>query len=228
MNLVFSGDKHIGLTADGESRLDEQRDILAACEAESAVDVYVDLGDLFHRTDPSPELIALAISHARSIKAAQSYWLVGNHDRPTRGDHHALMPLSAAGFEVVAEPMIATLEGGLRLLMLPFVWEWTARQRGHESAQAWLDAVAAEAIKDGSELLVAGHLEVDGSEHSSERDIGLRVPTCLLHSKRVKHIWLGHVHKHQKVGKNVTIVGSAVHADFGEINDPKGIMRVDL
>ena len=189
------------------------------------------MGDLFERPNPTPLLIAESIRHFNEVdkQIARSFWLVGNHDRPSRGEHHALLPLVEVGAKVVAEPDTWELDDGVVILTLPYVTDWMARQRGFESAQVWLDEYAkdtVEGLEDGERLYVVGHLDVYGSEHSDERDIGLHVPTALLES--AEHIWLGHVHKHQSVGGNVTIVGSAIVANFGEADEVKGIVEVEL
>lgn len=228
MKLLISGDKHLGITTEGEDRLTEQRRICTFCADRSEVDGYIDLGDLFHSSGPSPRVVAEALWYVSAVKAGASFFLVGNHDRPSRGEHHALLPLEASGWEleVVPEPMSREMEAGV-FVFLPFVTDWMARQRDHDSAQAWLDSFAGEVVGSAERpIYVFGHVDVDGSEHADERDIGLRVPTVLL--EEAAHIWLGHVHKPQTVGENVTIVGSAIVADFGEAEERKGIVEVTL
>lgn len=230
------GDLHLGLTTEGEGREDEHRRILDFIETRcSGMDFVVNLGDLYDRPNPSPWVIAESLRHAsvlgRQTRAGQTMWLVGNHDRPSRGWRHALEPLAASGsrrLRVVSKPSVVPV-GGVDFVLVPYVTDWMSRQESYGSAQEWLDDFAGSSLRDcGRDMYVFGHVDVDGSEASDERDIGLRVPRILLDDDRVKHVFLGHVHKHQTVGEMVTIVGSSIAANFGEAGERKFCVEVEI
>lgn len=245
MRVLVTGDKHLGLVSDGESRLPEQRRVLARCVEllrETVADVYVDLGDLFHSPRPGPDAYAVAFEHLRALSAwsteaegRAAFLLAGNHDKPTRGEVNALTPL--AGFprlpRVIPEPTVVPWDSRVTLLFLPYVTEWEARREGWDSAQAWLEEVTGDALRQRGKppLLVFAHLEVPGATaHAwdvTQRDVGLRVPESLLTDPVVLRVLSGHVHRHQ-VLERVTVVGSAVCVDFGEAADPKGAVLVEV
>lgn len=242
MKILVTGDKHLGLVSDGMPRLEEQERIIGAClkilHAEQP-DIYVDLGDLFDSPRPGPAATALAVRYATliaewNVAGRAAYFLVGNHDKPTRGPVHALAPLAELHAKdpryprIVAEPAFDRV-GDTLIALLPFVTGWEARQQNdHWDPQAWLDHAAVQALADSAApVVVFTHLEVPGATHSaddrSQRDVGTAIPKRLLEDARVLRIYAGHVHRYQELDR-VTVVGSALHVDFGEAEDPKGVV----
>jgi DNA repair exonuclease SbcCD nuclease subunit len=246
MRILITGDKHLGLVSDGESRLEEQRRVLSFCIGllwERKIDVYVDLGDLFHGPRPGPEAYDVAFDYLRGVSGwlaegadpdRRAFLLAGNHDKPTRGVVNALTPL--VGFkqlpEVVLYPRMLEM-GDVTLAMLPFVTEWEARAEGFESAQAWLDDGAEKLSKrtDGRQILAFSHLEVPGAVihewDRTQRDVGLHVPDALLRNSSLIRVYAGHVHRYQ-VLERVTVVGSSIFVDFGEAADEKGAVIAEV
>jgi DNA repair exonuclease SbcCD nuclease subunit len=252
MRVLVSGDKHLGLVSDGMSRLEEQRRVLDHCLAtlqRERPDVYVDLGDLFHGPRPAPETYAVAVDYVLRLvdwsvqTGGRAFLLVGNHDKPTRGAVHALTPLRTLleglarspradeqGVRVVDEPEVLVV-GDVNLLFLPHVTDWEARARDKESAAAWLAEVAHVTTWASVPALAFAHLEVPGAktreDDTVQRDTGLAVPAEVFESARVIRTYAGHVHKYQELDR-VTVVGSALHVDFGEAADPKGIVLTEV
>lgn len=238
MKLVVSGDKHLGLVSDGVSRLEEQRRVVDfVVDAVDGADVHVDLGDLFDTPRPSPEAYALAMHYFLGIARtdATNFALVGNHDRPTRAHWTALDPFQVMAdyaigdygtTKVVREPVVDVFHGW-QLVFLPFVTEWQAREAGFESAQAMLDGFV-DGLSDRPTIAFA-HLDVEGSRRnefdSRQRDVGVHVPRALI--ERANRVYAGHVHRSQNVG-GVVVVGSAIHVDFGESADEKGIVVLEV
>lgn len=246
MRVLVTGDKHLGLSSDGESRLEEQRRVLARCVElleETGADLYVDLGDLFHTPRPGPDAYEAAFDYLRAVaewtsrREGRAAWvLAGNHDKPTRGEVNALSPL--VGFKrlpnVVLTPRFRKWDRDVTLLFLPYVTAWEARKiDGLPDAQAWLDQAAEGALREagGGRVLAFSHLEVPGATahvwDAAQRDVGLRIPAALLSDERVARVYAGHVHRHQ-VLERVTVVGSAIHVDFGEAADPKGAILAEV
>lgn len=248
MKILTRGDLHLDLISDGLRRLEEQARIVEhTIEVVRALkpDVFVDLGDLFDRTRPSPAAYALAIQYALELGRAmghRSYIVCGNHDKPSRGAENALAPLEeleGVGPRVVVEPTFELYpRAGVALVFLPYVTDWEAKQAtgGVYDAQAWLDRFAldfvAKADEEGVDRVVAfTHLEVPGAvladDDRVQRDVGTAIPEQFLESDLVTRVFAGHVHKHQVVGK-VVVVGSAIHVDFGEAADPKGMIYAEV
>lgn len=252
MKFLVRGDLHLDLVSDGLPRLEEQRRITTyTIEVLEAVrpDFYVDLGDLFDRTRPSPAAYAEALSYSSALARwerdthqgllERTYILAGNHDKPSRGEVSALHPLErlstwGAGFSrVVLLPEIHECDG-IALLFLPYVTDWEARraERSAETAQALLDEFVDRVLSTDVKRIVAfTHLEVPGAKLADDdrvqRDVGTAIPTALLADDRVIRVYAGHVHKYQEL-KKVTVVGSALHVDFGEATDPKGLIVAEV
>lgn len=238
MRILVRGDVHLDLVSDGVPRLEEQERVLRhTVEAIERLDpdVFVDLGDLFDRPRPSPSAYAVAMTYLRAIdRGRRAFVLAGNHDKPSRGITSSLEPflgLGEVGFgEVVVEPRAVDV-GGTRLVLLPFVTDWEARRLEFESAQALLDDFVERSLRDCRRAVAFTHLEVPGArladDERVQRDVGTRIPEALLADDRVLRVYAGHVHRYQTVGK-VTVVGSALHVDFGEAADPKGMIHAEV
>lgn len=237
MRVLVTGDKHLDLVSEGMPRLEEQARILDRCLellAETRPDAYVDLGDLFHSPRPSPAAYALALRYGRALdeSGVESYLILGNHDKPTRGRDHALVPLAAVFRNVHVVDVPRPGVGG-RLLLFPHLTEWEAREVGFESAAAWLDSFAEKGLRNSrlvAPLLAFTHLEVEGArggEDAVKRDTGLRIPRAVLDSPEIARVYAGHEHGYA-VLERVTVVGSALHVTFGEARDPKGAVLVEV
>ena len=78
------------------------------------------------------------------------------------------------------------------------------------------------------------HCEVEGASYGSEKGLAIAndvtIPLPLLQDKRLSYVALGHIHKHQVLGKNPLIVysGSPQRIDFGEEKEEKGICLVEI
>lgn len=243
MRILVRGDIHLDLVSDGVPRLEEQERVLArTVEALDLleVDVFVDLGDLFDRPRPSPTAYAAAVEYLVGVRenVERAYVLAGNHDKVSRGSVSALQPFERLQRETDSIPMMITLPEfedieGIRLVFLPFITDWEARNvlGGFDSAQGWLDDFAAGALLDCRRAIAFAHLEVPGArladDERVQRDVGTSIPEVLLEDDRVLRVYAGHVHKRQDVGK-VSVVGSALHVDFGEAGDEKGMLYVEV
>lgn len=243
MKILVSGDKHLGVQSDGVSRLPEQRRVLAQLiemVRDINPDAYVDLGDLFHSVRPGPEEYEVALEYAYALTkwgtatGKPAYFLLGNHEKPTRGEvtaHHPFRPLAAAMTHFprsIYRPVV--VEPGL--LMLPHVTEDEARKAGVESAQAYLDAESVRLLGNGERKVLAfAHLQVPGAvTHEwdrTQRDTGLAVPAGVLGSSRVTRVYAGHIHRYQEL-ERATVVGSSIYVDFSECRDAKGAVLVEM
>jgi DNA repair exonuclease SbcCD nuclease subunit len=222
VKIVVRGDVHLGLVSDGLSRLEEQRRVLkhtVEVVGDLKPDLFVDLGDLFDSPKPAPDAVAAAVRYFGELARLPTdcHLLAGNHDKPTRGSVNSLLPFVELGEILEGSPTIH-LEPGYHptdralLLFLPFVTD-------------------AEARAAGGEIVVFSHLEVPGARYAdddrTQRDVGTKIPDSLLESERVLRVYAGHVHRYQEL-ERVTVVGSALHVDFGEATDRKGMIVVEV
>lgn len=251
VKILISGDKHLGLVSDGMDRLEEQwRIVERTIEVleEEKPDVFVDLGDLFHSSRPSPAAYELAFKYLTSVMkcifdlGGYAYFLGGNHDKPTRGSVHALTPLNViceahpkAQVEVITLPT-TRLVRGVSLWFLPFMTDWEAAEKSNNiistASKYLINYTNGEfSLRGCSPIVAFTHLEVPNASMSNgetvQRDTGLSIPKCLLDKDRVIHVYAGHIHKYQELGK-VTVVGSAIHVDFGEADDDKGMILAEV
>jgi len=144
------------------------------------------------------------------------------------------------GVEVIEAPEVRRLEE-VDLLFLPFItdWEaaeWTDLEPGEThagDAAAYLDHRVAEALEEisGRPFLAFTHLEVPGATYGKldtvQRDVGLKIPGRVLEAENLVRVYAGHVHRYQEL-ERVTVVGSALHVDFGEADDPKGLVAAEV
>ena len=134
MKLLHTSDWHVGKTLRGQSRLEEQRAVLAEI-VEIAnierVDVALVAGDLYETSMPSPDAQKLALQSLLDLKATGAHVVViaGNHDNPWVFE--ALRPLAAAADITMLGLPVSPDEGGVvslesssgepvRIALLPF------------------------------------------------------------------------------------------------------------
>ncbi|GIW22801.1 MAG: nuclease SbcCD subunit D [Candidatus Sericytochromatia bacterium] len=78
------------------------------------------------------------------------------------------------------------------------------------------------------------HLGIDNAVLGSEKDLmigkGFTVPLSVVAKQEFDYVALGHIHKHQVLSKKPLTIypGSIERIDFGEENDDKGFIIVDL
>jgi DNA repair exonuclease SbcCD nuclease subunit len=246
VKIVVRGDVHLGLVSDGLSRLEEQRRVLkhtVEVVGDLKPDLFVDLGDLFDSPKPAPDAVAAAVRYFGELARLPTdcHLLAGNHDKPTRGSVNSLLPFVELGEILEGSPTIH-LEPGYHptdralLLFLPFVTDAEARAAGGEefpTAQHWIDRWGDYVLLQTGEMpiVVFSHLEVPGARYAdddrTQRDVGTKIPDSLLESERVLRVYAGHVHRYQEL-ERVTVVGSALHVDFGEATDRKGMIVVEV
>jgi exonuclease SbcD len=99
VKLLHTSDWHLGKVLRGQSRLEEQRAVLAEIvevASTESVDVALVVGDLFETATPSPDAQALAWRTLLNLRSIGAHVIVvaGNHDNPWVFD--ALRPLAAA------------------------------------------------------------------------------------------------------------------------------------
>lgn len=89
---------------------------------------------------------------------------------------------------------------------------------------------------DAHSHILIGHLDVDVAEYSSERAMVVKANlvtevSLLRQFDSFGYIGLGHIHKHQNIGTNVTPIvycGSIERVDFSEEGDKKGFCIFDI
>lgn len=232
-------------------------DEIATIAAGEDVDLIAVAGDIFDVVAPTAEseqIVYQALLRFSDI--APVVMVAGNHDNPRRLD--AVAPLLELGrVHVVATPLkpddggvvkIETRSGEIaRVAMLPFV-----TQRGIVSASALMDLEAFEhgalyaerlaaildklneGITTGDVNIVIAHLMVaegvlGGGERSAHTIFDYWVPAGAFDGT-LSYVALGHLHRPQRIpaAAPVWYAGSPLQLDFGETEDDKAVLVVDV
>ncbi len=249
---------------DPETRVHTQlQDFLTCLDflVQTAIDEQVDLvlftGDAYHHQRPAPlpqrefikRLITLS-EHGISVLL-----LAGNHDLPpVAGEASALDIVNVVkipGVQFVRQPKTVTVmtrKGEVQLVCIPYLPRHALvdfeEERGLDEegvhrlmvrrTEEWLRRLMRQVVPNGSPVLLAAHLWVEGAEFAgSERVLASEpiVPPSVLRNPLFAYVALGHIHRHQFIGNltpPIAYAGSLGRLDFGEENQPKGFLLVDL
>lgn len=200
---------------------------------------------------------ARRIRHLAHVLRIPTFLLVGNHDLPNVAGHaHAIeifQTLDVENVWVARRPgihRIDTRHGVVQIVALPWVTRSALLAR-EEFKNLSLDEIhqlmlsKLENLIQGpaglvSELdsalptILVAHGTVQGAVYGSERNImlgrDLVLPLSLMRHPAFDYVALGHIHKHQCLAEDPPIVycGSLERIDFGEAEERKGFVLVEL
>ncbi|WP_299577338.1 exonuclease SbcCD subunit D [uncultured Williamsia sp.] len=250
MRFLHTSDWHLGRTFHGVELLDDQRralaEVAAVVSAES-VDVVVVAGDVYDRSVPSADAVAVYDDVLRAIREAGAEIVVtsGNHDSPTRlgvgssfaeaGGLHLRTSCSA-----IDQPVVLSDEHGeIAVYGIPYLEPEAARThlgvpeaRTHQDVlTAAMDRVRTHLAAHPRRSVVAAHAFVVGGESTgSERSISVGgVETVAAGTfSGVDYVALGHLHAPQVVAEGIRYSGSVLPYSFGERSHRKAVWIVDL
>ncbi|UFS93531.1 exonuclease SbcCD subunit D [Nocardia huaxiensis] len=259
MRILHTSDWHIGRTFHGVDLLADQECSLRAMAelvAAEGVEVVVLPGDVYDRSIPSADAIAVCNRGFEAIRAAGATIVAtsGNHDSPTRLG--ALGSFAAAGglhlrcaIRDVARPVVLADEHGeVAFYGIPYLEpDITRVELGVPQARSHaeiLDAamglirgdLAARAAAAGAggsrpRTVVLAHAFVVGGEATgSERSISVggveTVPQSAFDG--IDYVALGHLHSPQTLSDSVRYSGSPLPYSFGERSHRKAVWIIDL
>ncbi|WP_188828551.1 exonuclease SbcCD subunit D [Nocardia camponoti] len=251
MRILHTSDWHIGRTFHGVDLLADQARALASIAelvVSESVDVVVIPGDVYDRSIPSADAIAVCERGFEAISAAGATLVVtsGNHDSPTRLGAGARFA-AAGGLHLrtrvgqVAEPVVlADSHGEVAFYGIPYLEPELARAelavpqaRSHaDILDAAMSLVRADlAARGGVRSVVLAHAFVVGGEATgSERSISVGgVETVSMSAfNGIDYVALGHLHSPQKLSESVRYSGSPLPYSFGENSHRKAVWIVDL
>ncbi|WP_280467304.1 exonuclease SbcCD subunit D [Nocardia cyriacigeorgica] len=251
MRILHTSDWHIGRTFHGVDLLGDQEYALRAVAelvAEESVDVVVVPGDVYDRSIPSADAIAVCNRGFEAIRAAGARIVAtsGNHDSPARLGAGA--SFAAAGglylCTTVADahrPVLLSDEHGeVAFYGIPYLEpEITRAELGVPQARSHAEILAAAmarirddiAARPGTRTVVLAHAFVVGGEATgSERSISVGgVETVPLGEfDGINYVALGHLHSPQTLSESVRYSGSPLPYSFGESSHRKAVWIVDL
>lgn len=256
MKILHTSDWHVGRRIRGRDRSHEHRAVLSEIVSK-AVDNHVDLtlvaGDVFDTSAPGPgseEIVWRTLLELSEISPV--IVIAGNHDNAARLE--AVSPLLERAGVIMKGFPAAPDEGGLVYLedlgikvgLLPFV-----SQRGivkvfdimnlapdqhagkfEERMGQVIDALTSSMGPDTVNVLLS-HLTVHGGvAGGGERTahvFGYAIPSSHFPG-HLSYVALGHLHRQQKMPHAAAVwySGSPLQLDFGEVNDRKGALLVEV
>ncbi|MBF6143332.1 exonuclease SbcCD subunit D [Nocardia farcinica] len=251
MRLLHTSDWHVGRTFHGVDLLvDQARSLAAIAElvAEESVDVVVVPGDVYDRSIPSADAIAVCTRGLEAIRAAGAVIVAtsGNHDSPARLGAGA--SFAAAGglylrtrLAEADRPIVLRDDAGeVAFYGIPYLEPEVVRgelgvprARSHaEVLDVVMDRVRADlAGRPGMRSVVLAHaFVVGGAATGSERSISVGgVETVPLSAfDGVDYVALGHLHSPQTLSASVRYSGSPLPYSFGEASHRKAVWIIDL
>ncbi|MFE3444502.1 exonuclease SbcCD subunit D [Nocardia sp. NPDC059180] len=251
MRILHTSDWHIGRTFHGVDLLGDQEYALSAVAelvAEESVDVVVVPGDVYDRSIPSADAIAVCNRGFEAIRAADARIVAtsGNHDSPARlgagasfaaaGGLYLRTTVAAADQPV----LLSDDDGEVAFYGIPYLEPEITRvelavpqARSHaEILAAAMGRIRADiAGRPGVRAVVLAHAFVVGGEATgSERSISVggveTVP--LAEFDGIDYVALGHLHSPQTLSESVRYCGSPLPYSFGESSHRKAVWIVDL
>ncbi|WP_280509065.1 exonuclease SbcCD subunit D [Nocardia cyriacigeorgica] len=251
MRILHTSDWHIGRTFHGVDLLGDQEYALSAVAelvAEESVDVVVVPGDVYDRSIPSADAIAVCNRGFEAIRAAGARIVAtsGNHDSPARLGAGASFAAAGGLYlrTTVADahrPVLLSDEHGeVAFYGIPYLEpEITRAELGVPQARSHAEILAAAmarirddiADRPGTRTVVLAHAFVVGGEATgSERSISVGgVETVPLGEfDGIDYVALGHLHSPQTLSESVRYSGSPLPYSFGESSHRKAVWIVDL
>ena len=235
------------------ARLDEILDYALVTEP---VDLLLIAGDIYKNRTPNPTHQREFARRIRRVVQAgiPVFILTGNHDVPAAsGRAHSVEifdALEIAGVTIASRMRIHRIEtrgGAVQIIAVP----WLNRQalltkddiqglpmsaldaEMLHRVEDWLDRAVME-LDPGIPTVLAFHGTLAGATYGSERAVMLGhelvLPRSVVARPGVDYVALGHIHKHQAIGDDPPAVypGSLERVDFGEEDETKGFVVVDL
>ncbi|GHV76912.1 nuclease SbcCD subunit D [Spirochaetia bacterium] len=255
VKFLHTADLHLGKIFHEHSLLEDQAAMLDQLEGILLDDSYRALliaGDIYDRSIPSPEAVALFGAFLEKLCAARPdlaiLVLPGNHDSaPRLGFGRELF--AKLGIHIAAEPERAfepvLVKGSgetCAFFLLPFLYPGClndpksgepARSQGRlaELAAARLKTARGAAVAAGASLTVLGaHLfTLGGRESESERIfLGTAEQVDAKLFTGFDYVALGHLHRFQQAAPNTWYSGSPLAYSFDEVDQDKVFLSVEL
>jgi exonuclease SbcD len=220
-------------------------------------DMFLFSGDAYRNASPEPLYQKMFARELKRLSDAgiKTILLVGNHDQILKSTaSHAMsvfQSLEVPGVITIDRPAfmrIDTKNGPMQLIGLPHVTrnQLLTAENYLGLPAASVDRVLADhldALLKGfyDELdssiptVVTAHMTVDRAIAGIEQELligyTLTFPADIFYDDRIDYVALGHVHKHQTIREQspaVVYAGSLERVDFGEQDEDKGFVHVQL
>lgn len=253
MRILHTSDWHIGRTFHGVDLLADQERVLEAIAglvAAEGVDTVVLPGDVYDRSIPSADAIAVCNRGFEAIRAAGARIVAtsGNHDSPTRLGAGASFAAAGGLYlrTTVADShrpiLLSDSHGEVAFYGIPYLEPEICRaELGVPQARSHAEVLAAVLTRIRADIaerpgvravLLAHAFVVGGTAGGSERSISVggveTVPLQLFTEIAADYVALGHLHSPQTLADSVRYSGSPLPYSFGESSHQKKVWLVDL
>ncbi|MBQ7144071.1 MAG: exonuclease SbcCD subunit D [Oscillospiraceae bacterium] len=246
MKLLHLSDLHVGKRVHEANLLEDQayilQKILEIVDAE-APDAVLLAGDLYDRTTPSAEAVALFDEFLCRLAARPTRVLAisGNHDSPERVAFASRL-LTARDvylspvFDGTIRPVTLSDEfGPARFWLLPFLKPATVRRfYPDRELETWTDAlrtvIDALPLDRSERNVLLAHQFITGAvrSESEELSVGGADNVDAEVFAAFDYAALGHLHGPQSVGPNARYCGSPLKYSFSEARQEKSVTVVEL
>lgn len=251
MKLLHTADLHIGKSVNGFSLIEDQRYILSQIlrlAQDHQVDALLVAGDMYDKTTPSAEAVALldwflTSAHEQGLGV---FAIPGNHDSAERvayasgilERHGVHLPETYKGR--LKSHVLEDEYGEVRIWLLPFLKPVHVRPHfpdmeiNQDYTLALSAAIQAEHIDTSSRNVVLAHqFVISGSSAPITCDSELNVGGLDSVDAHVfddfDYVALGHIHRAQRVGRDeVRYAGSPLKYSFSEIDHMKSVTLIEL
>lgn len=245
-----------GPTVAGEnSRLKDIENMLYHIANEAQVGMYdlvVFAGDAFKTRRPSyREILTVANGLAHVAPRVPVVAISGNHDTPNDGSEGAwdvIAAMNIPGLTVRTRPaadVIHTKSGPVQVFSLPYFTKSTLLQKEEyrdltlEQINKLLGEKAMDIVRHFAgqrdprmPSILMAHLSVTGADLSNGQNIFMGAEPVLsaveLEALGFDYVALGHIHKFQQLSPRVAYSGNPERIDFGEADEDKGYLSVEL
>jgi DNA repair protein SbcD/Mre11 len=251
MRFIHTADWHLGRLMYGVRLTEDQAHVLQQLELlakESRPDVILVSGDIYDRSVPPPDAVALLdefLSRVVLDLGIPMMMIAGNHDSPHRLEF-ASRVLAGRGLHlygsVQPQPMRVTFgdaAGPVHFFAVPYAEPALVRERllseeaqDHEAAMGLLVERIRAASAEGERRVLLSHAFAQGGvEAESERPLSVggadKVDASLFSG--FHYTALGHLHRPQSVSaSNVRYSGSLLKYSFSEVDHHKGVLVIDM
>lgn len=247
MRFAHISDLHIGKRVNEFSMLEEQRHILSRIVQiiqEKSVDAVLIAGDIYDKTVPSAEAVALCDGFITQLAALKKpvFIISGNHDCAERIAFGSRI-MAAADIYIapvfdgtVQKVSLQDTYGDIHIYLLPFIKPvYVRRFYEKHTIDNYTDAV--QTVLEHTEIncsernVLLAHQFVTGASRCESEEItvgGLdNVDACVF--EPFDYVALGHIHSPQRVGTDqIRYCGSPLKYSFSEAGQQKSITLVDI
>ena len=247
MRFLHLSDLHLGKQLNDLSLLSDQEAVLdqiASIAQAEQVDAVLIAGDVYQRSSPQAEAMALFDRFvSRLAEAGKKVFVIsGNHDSALRISYMASL-LRPSGVYVteafdgqLQHASMQDRDGEIVLWLMPFLRpSQVKRFMPEEKISSYQDAVAAvirrAEIDTRKRNILLCHQFITGCEtsDSEERAVGGLDNIDASVFDDFDYVALGHIHKPQKVVRDtLRYAGSPLKYSFSEVNHRKSVCLVDM